>query len=119
MIIIPVIGLAVGIILGILCPYIFPSGYSGYIAIGILACADTVLGGVRSILKDKFDVAIFMTGFFSNAVLATLLVFLGEQLNIQLSIAAVVVFGSRIFNNFSSIRRDLLNKGEKGTNNNT
>ncbi|WP_312044117.1 small basic family protein, partial [Anaerotignum sp.] len=52
-------------------------------------------------------------GFFCNGILAVGLVWLGNQLNINLSIAAVVVYGSRIFNNFSQIRRFLLNKPEK------
>ena len=110
---IPIIGLFVGVIMGILSPYVFPLSYSNYVAIGILACADSVLGGVRSNVHRKFDFSIFMSGFFGNAILATLLVFLGELLNIQLSIAAVVVFGSRIFQNFSDIRRFWLNNSEK------
>ena len=35
------------------------------------------------------------------------------SLNMDLSIAAIVVFGSRIFYNFSKIRRFLLNKRQK------
>ncbi len=116
MIIVPIIGLGLGVVIGILCPYMFPSGYSGYIAIGILACMDTVLGGIRSVLEEKFNTSVFISGFFGNSALAIALVFLGEQLNIQLSIAAVVVFGSRIFQNFSNIRIFLLKKNKKEDN---
>jgi len=45
--------------------------------------------------------------------LAAGLIWLGSQLSIELSIAAVVVYGSRIFNNLSQIRRFLL-KQKKG-----
>lgn len=113
---IPMIGLLVGILIGVMCPYVLPASYSTYIAIGILACADSVLGGVRSNCFKKFNLSVFVSGFFGNAILAMLLVFIGERLNIQLSIAAVVVFGSRIFQNFANIRRFWLNKGKKEDN---
>lgn len=113
---IPIIGLFIGIAVGIVCPFMFPVGYSTYVAIGILACADSVLGGVRSNLFKQFNLSIFISGFFGNAILAMLLVFLGEQLNIQLSIAAIVVFGSRLFQNFSDIRRFWLNNAKKRDN---
>lgn len=113
---IPMVGLLIGIIIGILCPFVFPGSYSTYVAIGILACADSVLGGVKSNLYKQFTLSVFISGFFGNAILAMLLVFLGQQLNIQLSIAAVVVFGSRLFQNFADIRRFWLNKGKKEDN---
>ena len=45
-------------------------------------------------------------------VLAVMLIWLGNQLSIDLSIAAIVVYGSRIFNNLSQIRHYLL-RGRK------
>ncbi|MGL4791666.1 MAG: small basic family protein [Anaerotignaceae bacterium] len=110
---IPILGLLLGIVLGVLSPYVFPATYSAYVAIGILACADSVLGGVKSNLYKNFTVSVFMSGFFGNAIIAMILVFLGQQLNIQISVAAVVVFGSRIFQNFAEIRRFWLDKVEK------
>lgn len=113
---IPMIGLLAGIIIGVLSPFVFPASYSTYVAIGILACADSVLGGVRSNIFKQFNLSVFVSGFFGNAILAMLMVFLGQQLNIQLSIAAVVVFGSRLFQNFADVRRFWLNKQKKEDN---
>jgi len=110
---IPIIGLLIGVIGGVYCPYIFPVEYSSYVAIGILACADSVLGGVKSNLFKSFSIPVFISGFLGNAIIAMIMVFLGEQLNIQLSIAAIVVFGGRIFQNFADIRRFWLNNGQK------
>ena len=110
---IPVIGLLIGIIVGVQSGMIFPVGYSAYVAVGILACLDSVLGGIYANMQKNFQGKIFATGFFANAVLAMALIWLGNQLSIDLSIAAVVVYGSRMFNNFSAIRRFLLNKGQK------
>ncbi len=46
-------------------------------------------------------------------LLATLLAYLGDKLGIPLYFAAVIVFGSRIFNNFATIRRILLDKSKE------
>jgi len=110
---IPIIGLFVGVAAGIYSGLVFPAGYSAYVAIGILACLDSVLGGVYANMRDDFRWKVFATGFVLNAVLAMVLIWLGNQLSIDLSIAAVVVYGSRMFNNFSNIRHLILNKNEK------
>lgn len=113
MFLIPVIGLIIGIAIGYIVPVEFPQIYSNYVAIGILACVDSVLGGFRSNLDNTFHIPIFLSGFFGNAILAMVLTWMGNKLNIQLSIAAIVVYGSRLFYNFAYIRRFLLNKPEK------
>ena len=112
----PIVGIVIGVIIGYISPYTFPSWASQYVAIAILACADTVLGGLVAIMEKKFHMGVFITGFFTNAILSAALVWLGNQLSIDISIAAVVVFGSRMFQNFANIRRFLLNKHEKNDN---
>ena len=109
---IALIGLAAGIVLGIRSGIVFPHGFSAYVAMGILACMDSLLGGIYANMQNNFRWKVFATGFVSNAVLAITLIFLGNQLSIDLSIAAIVVYGSRMFQNFSSIRHWLLNKNE-------
>ena len=109
----PVIGLCVGIFIGVFSQLTMPEAYSAYAAIGILACADSVLGGLVASMENRFDWKQFLAGFFGNGAVAVLLVFFGNRLNIALSTAAIVFYGSRIFNNFSRIRRFLLNKNEK------
>ena len=103
---IPIIGLVIGVAAGIYSGFSIPYGYSAYVAVGILACMDSVLGGVYA------NTQIFLSGFFCNGVLAVMLIWLGNQLSIDLSIAAIVVYGSRIFNNLSQIRHYLL-RGRK------
>lgn len=110
----PIIGLMIGVAVGVGSGMVFPPGYSAYVAIGILACLDSVLGGVSANLQGRFQGKIFTTGLFCNGIFATALIWLGNQLSIDLSLAAVVVYGSRMFNNFSRIRIFLLNKDKKG-----
>jgi small basic protein len=56
------------------------------------------------------------TAKFLTVILAAILVFIGELLSLDLYIAAIVVFGSRLFNNFAKIRRILLNSYKKEDN---
>ena len=84
--------------------------YSGYLAIAIIAALDSVFGGLTSVLKKNFDIKIFVTGFFGNAILAMLLTYLGEKLNVDIYLAAVIVFVGRMFTNLSIIRRFYIEK---------
>ena len=90
--------------------------YSKYLAIAILACIDSVFGGIAGYVEKKFDLAVFVTGFFGNALLAVILIYIGEKLSLDLYLAAVFVFGNRMFINFAIIRRYLLNKFKKQDN---
>jgi len=105
---IPLIGLVIGIILGILLPIDIPASYSPYMSVAILASLDSVFGGIRSSLEGKFDTDIFMSGFFGNAILAAGLAYLGDRLNVPIYLAAVIVFGGRLFQNFAVMRREII-----------
>ena len=48
---------------------------------------------------------IFLSGFFGNAILSILLTLLGEKLNVDIYLAAIIVFVGRMFNNLAIIRR--------------
>ena len=105
-----VLGLIVGILLGIVFDFNIPDALSPYMSVAILACLDSVFGAFRASLNNNFNPDIFISGFFGNALLAAGLAYLGDKLGIPIYIAAVIVFGGRIFDNFGSIRRILLEK---------
>lgn len=102
------IGLLIGIILGFVLDVNISDKFSPYMSVAILACLDSVFGAVRANLSKNFQPDIFISGFFGNALLAALLAYLGDKLGIPIYIAAVIVFGGRIFDNFAIIRRLLL-----------
>lgn len=104
-----IIGCILGAVIGMYAP-IIPYTYSGYLAIGIMAALDTVFGGITSIIKKNFDMKIFVSGFFGNAILAIVLTYLGEKLNVDIYLAAIFVFVSRMFNNLGFIRRYYIEK---------
>ena len=103
------IGCIIGALLGMVAPVI-PYTYSGYLAIGIIAAIDSVFGGITAVMKGNFDLKIFVSGFFGNAILSILLTFLGEKLNVDIYLAAIIVFVGRMFTNLSIIRRHYLEK---------
>lgn len=82
-----------------------PYTFTEYIAVAILAFLDSIFGGIAANMQEKFDMVIFISGFFLNAIIAIFLVYLGQKLNVDIYLAAVIVFSSRIFTNFSIIRR--------------
>ncbi|MFY9235342.1 MAG: small basic family protein [Fimbriimonadaceae bacterium] len=87
-----------------------PGAPGQYIAIAGLAGLDTILGGIRSGLEGKFYNDVFITGFVSNIVIAFFLSWLGDQIGVNLFLAAALVLGARIFTNLSLIRRFILTK---------
>lgn len=104
-----IIGCIIGALIGVNIPTI-PYTYSEYLAIGIIAALDSVFGAITSTLNKKFDMKIFISGFFVNAILAMALTYLGKKLNVDIYLAAVVVFVGRMFNNLGTIRRYYVEK---------
>ena len=107
-----VIGCALGAIIGINLPNISYT-YSGYLAIAIVAALDSVFGGLTSVLKGNFNLKIFLSGFFGNAILSMLLTWLGVKLNVDIYLAAIVVFVGRMFTNLAIIRKYYIEKWSK------
>jgi small basic protein len=102
--------LVIGLFIGFQIPYIVPVELVKYMSIGVLAALDSVFGGIRAYMEDTFDNTIFVTGFFTNSLLAAGFAYLGDRLGLELYLAAVVVFGVRLFQNLGIIRRYLLKK---------
>ena len=106
----PVAGLALGLVLGLFLPIRIPQEYAKFMSVALLASMDSVFGGLRSVVEKKYDNQIFISGFFVNALLAVLLVFVGDRLGIDLYYVASLAFGLRIFQNLAIIRRYFLKK---------
>ncbi len=104
----PILGLVVGALVAVLLQPTVPQDLSRYVAMAVVAALDATLGGVRSSLEHTFNDRIFVISFLSNAAVAMILVWLGDQLATDLSTAVVVVLGIRIFQNVAAIRRRLI-----------
>ncbi|GAA2520561.1 small basic family protein [Rarobacter incanus] len=106
---IPVIGLIVGIVAGLVLQPSVPVGLQPYLPIAVVAALDALFGGLRAVLDGMFNDRVFLVSFLSNVTIAAFIVFLGDQLGVgtQLSTGVVVVLGIRIFSNAAAIRRHL------------
>lgn len=105
------VGFLAGILIGVISPFTLPITYARYLSIAVLAALDTAFGGLRSSLGGTYDNGIFITGFFTNALLAAGLVYLGDRIGVDnLYLAGVVALGVRIFQNLGIIRRELYTK---------
>jgi len=98
------------ILLGFLFGYNLeiPYTFTEYIAVAILAFLDSLFGGIVSNMQNKFKMSVFISGFFINALIAIFLVYLGQKLNVDIYLAAVIVFTTRLFTNLSIIRRIII-----------
>jgi small basic protein len=107
--VIAILGLAIGVVVGLLVQPTVPVELQPYLPIAVVAALDALFGGLRALLDGIFDDRVFLTSFLSNVLVAAFIVFLGDQLGVgtQLSTAVVVVLGIRIFSNAASIRRHL------------
>ena len=105
----PAIGLAVGLALGLWLHPDVPVWMQPYLPIAVIAALDALFSGLRAALDGIFDDKVFVVSFLSNVVVAAFIVFLGDQLGVgsQLSTGVVVVLGLRIFTNVASIRRHI------------
>lgn len=104
---IPILGLVVGIAAGLLLQPTVPVVLQPYLPIAIVAALDAVIGALRALGERRFDDRVFVISFISNVLIASFIVFLGDQLGVgsQLSTGVVVVLGIRIFANAAAIRR--------------
>jgi small basic protein len=110
-ILLPVIAALLGALIALVSRVHPVPGEAGqYLAVACIASLDTVFGGVRSGLEGKFNLLVFMTGFFSNTLIAFFLAWLGDKIFVNLFLAVTLVLGARIFTNLSLIRRFLLTR---------
>lgn len=103
------IGCILGAIVGVNAPIVSYT-YSSYLAIAIIASLDSVFGGIVGVLKGEFDFKVFISGFFCNSILSILLTYLGNKLDVDIYLAAIVVFVGRMFINLTIIRKYYIDK---------
>ena len=73
-----VISCALGLLLGFYAPMI-PYAYTKYTAIAIMAALDSIIGAINAALQKKYDMSIFVSGFFTNMFTAIAFTMLGVR----------------------------------------
>ena len=105
-----VIGLVIGVIAGIYCPYSVPPEYARLLAVAVMAGLDAVLGGIRASMASNYDPGVCSSGFFSKGSFAACLCYGGNMVGIDVYVVAILSFGMRIFQNIGVIRRLYMGK---------
>ncbi|WP_315439396.1 small basic family protein [uncultured Selenomonas sp.] len=108
MIYIVIVSVLLGLVIGYSSPLVIPVAYSKIFSVALVAALDAAFGGLRAVISERFDKRVFVTGFFSNTLLAAVLVFIGDRLGIDLYYVALLAFGFRMFKNLAMLRRYLL-----------
>jgi len=105
----PILALIIGFCVVYLPHIQFRPQYLDYFGIAVVAGLDSLAGALRSIIENKFNDRIFISGFFSNTVIAALLLYLGDRMGIRnVAIAIMVALVIRIFNNLGFLRRYII-----------
>ena len=99
-----IIGLTIGIIIGGFLQLDIPAFYSRYTAVAILGVLDSLFGAIRSEIENKFDTTVFVSGLLFNILLAVIITYFGDKLNLDLYLAILIVFTMRIFQNIGIIK---------------
>ena len=107
------IGLFLGIVFGVMAPVGIPAHLTRYVAVGLLAAIDSLFGGISARWRKEFHLSLFISGLLGNALVGAGITYLGEKMGIELYLAAIVLFGSRLLKNFAQMRRILLTNGVK------
>jgi len=84
--------------------------YADLGAVAVVAGLDSVCGGIRAGMEHRFNVRVFVTGFFTNVIIAMLLTYGGWMLGADLYLAVIVALGVRIFYNLGAIRHHALDR---------
>ena len=108
MIYIVIVSVLLGLVIGYSSPLVIPVAYSKIFSVALVAALDAAFGGLRAVVSERFDKRVFVTGFFSNTLLAAALVFIGDRLGIDLYYVALLAFGFRMFKNLAMLRLYLL-----------
>lgn len=114
MIYIVIVSVLLGLVIGYSSPLVIPVAYSKIFSVALVAALDAAFGGLRAVVSERFDKRVFVTGFFSNTLLAAALVFIGDRLGIDLYYVALLAFGFRMFKNLAMLRRYLLRDYRNG-----
>ena len=92
----PLLGLLVGVLAGLVLNINVGFELSRYSAVAILAALDSVLGAVRAELDGVYDNRIFISGFLVNAIIAVLLTFIGDRLGLDLYLVASTAMARQV-----------------------
>lgn len=112
----PLLGCALGFTLAWFAwPGGVPAPWAEYVSLAALSGLDSALGGARAGAEHRFRRDVFVSGLCMNMLLSVGLIWIGSMIGVtDLYLAAVVVLGTRIFNNVAMMRRHIIDQISAG-----
>ncbi|OQA04856.1 MAG: hypothetical protein BWY68_00096 [bacterium ADurb.Bin400] len=105
-----IVGLALGLFIGTFLQIDIPPEYTRYTAVAIVGILDSLFGAIRASIEKKYDTSIFVSGLALNMIIAVIITFVGDKLNLDLYLAILVAFMIRIFANIGIIKTTTIGK---------
>lgn len=99
-----VLGLALGLIIGGSLQFNIPPEYARYTAVAIVGLLDSLFGATKAAVENKYSTTVFLTGLAFNMLIAVLITYFGDKLNLDLYLAILIAFMIRIFANVGIIK---------------
>jgi len=105
-----IVGLALGVIIGTFLRFDIPPEYARYTAVAIVGILDSLFGAIKASVESKYNTIVFSTGLAFNMIIAVLITFLGDKLNLDLYLAILITFTIRIFANIGMIKSSTIDR---------
>jgi small basic protein len=106
--VVALLALLAGIAAGLIFRPSLPAGLAPYLPVVVVAALDVVLEGIQERLEGGYHEGELLVGFLANSLLAVFVVWLGDRLGApDLTIGVIIVFGVRMFQHLTAIRRFL------------
>ncbi len=114
-----IVSLTLGLIIGAFLQIDIPPELARYTAVAIVGLLDSLFGAIRASVENKYNTTTFLTGLAFNMLVAIVITFIGDQLNLDLYLAILVALTIRIFSNIGIIKTTTISKIWQKTHDNT
>lgn len=105
-----ILGLSLGLVIGAFLQIDIPPEFARYTAVAIVGILDSLFGAIRASIERKYSTTTFLSGLAFNMVIAVLITFIGDKLNLDLYLAILIAFMIRILANIGIIKTTALSK---------
>ncbi|MCL4417968.1 MAG: DUF1290 domain-containing protein [Actinobacteria bacterium] len=105
-----ILGLSLGLLIGAFLQINIPPELARYTAVAIVGILDSLFGAIRATIEKKYSTTVFLSGLAFNMVIAVLITFIGDKLNLDLYLAILTAFIIRILANIGVIKTTAFGK---------
>ena len=110
------LGLVLGLSIGAFLQFDIPPELTRYTAVAIIGLLDSLFGAIKAQVEKKYDTTVFVSGLLFNMVVAMVITFFGDKLNLDLYLAIIIAFTIRILSNIGTIKTFTVSKIQKRSN---